>query len=473
MLKAACYIRVSTDDQLEFSPEAQRRALLNYAEKNDIIVHEHNIFVDEGISGRKAEKRPAFLEMIAQSKQTPRPFDFILVHKFDRFARNREDSVVYKSLLKKECGIRVVSITEQLEDDKFSIILESMLEAMAEYYSLNLADEVKKGMSEKARRGEHIGRVPFGYRLCHKKLLPYQQEIEIVKKIYLLFGQEGKSISYIVNYLNESGIVSKYGSKWRKSTLVYLLQNPVYVGNTRYNYKPSGTAKINPPESWIVAFDCHEAAVDRELFDSVQSRLKNSSFEKKLYSTKLKSWCQGIAVCESCNSPLTLSTSQNGRYATFRCSHCKQSKSWSARQIEALVEQKMLTELKGNKKYNLVKKTAKPDLTQKERLLAQLKKIEIKMQLLKKAYIEQIDTIEEYQLGKEKLLLQKKTIEEKTLALSQQSASQENITTNIENIGLLFCKNLSNEEKNSLATQFIHEIRVCTKDKLLQLFYYV
>ena len=121
--RAAAYIRVSTDEQAEFSPAAQKRAILIYAEKNNIKINENNIYADEGISGRKAEKRPAFMKMISDAKTKPQQFSIILVHKFDRFARNREDSVVYKSLLKKECGIRVVSVTEQLEDDKFSIIL--------------------------------------------------------------------------------------------------------------------------------------------------------------------------------------------------------------------------------------------------------------------------------------------------------------------------------------------------------------
>ena len=102
MLIGAAYIRVSTDDQLEFSPDAQKHAIFQYAKKNDILINPEYIFVDEGISGRKVEKRPAFLRMIATAKSKPRPFDVILVHKFDRFARSREDSVVYKSMLRKD-----------------------------------------------------------------------------------------------------------------------------------------------------------------------------------------------------------------------------------------------------------------------------------------------------------------------------------------------------------------------------------
>ena len=141
MKKGAIYVRVSSEEQARdgYSIDAQIKALKDYAIKNDIFLEEQYIYKDEGISGRKAEKRPAFMEMIKTAKSKPKKFDVILVHKFDRFSRNREDSIVYKSLLKKECGINVISITEHLDpDDKMSIILEAFLEAMAEYYSICL-----------------------------------------------------------------------------------------------------------------------------------------------------------------------------------------------------------------------------------------------------------------------------------------------------------------------------------------------
>ena len=138
--EAACYIRVSTEDQTEYSPEAQHRALEHYARQHQLTISPEHVYIDAGISGRRAETRPAFMAMIAAAKKRPPPFSVILVHKFDRFARNREDSIVYKSMLRRQCGVQVVSITEHLEDDKMSLILEAMLEAMAEYYSINLGD---------------------------------------------------------------------------------------------------------------------------------------------------------------------------------------------------------------------------------------------------------------------------------------------------------------------------------------------
>lgn len=132
MKLAACYIRVSTDDQLEYSPDSQLEKIKEYCLRNDYILNTDNIFIEEeGVSGRKASKRQEFQHMIAKAKSKPKPFDVIIVWKFSRFARNREDSIVYKSMLKK-IGIDVVSVTESIGDDKISVITEAIIEAMDE-----------------------------------------------------------------------------------------------------------------------------------------------------------------------------------------------------------------------------------------------------------------------------------------------------------------------------------------------------
>ena len=170
MKTAACYIRVSTDDQLEYSPDSQLEKIRDFAKRGDMILPEEFVFIeDEGVSGRKASKRREFQHMISLAKSKPKPFDVILVWKFSRFARNREDSIVYKSMLRKQLGIEVVSVSENIGDDKMSVITEAIIEAMDEYYSINLAEEVKRGMTEKARRGEYCSIAPFGYRLENKR----------------------------------------------------------------------------------------------------------------------------------------------------------------------------------------------------------------------------------------------------------------------------------------------------------------
>ena len=133
MKTAAAYIRVSTEEQTEFSPDSQIKKIREYAKSHDIHIPEEYVFLDEGISGRSAAKRPAFQRMIKMARQTPRPFEVILVWKFSRFARNRQDSILYKSMLRKECGVDVVSITEQLSKEPTAILIEALLEAMDEY----------------------------------------------------------------------------------------------------------------------------------------------------------------------------------------------------------------------------------------------------------------------------------------------------------------------------------------------------
>ena len=124
MQTAACYIRVSTDDQTEYSPDSQLKLIRDYAQKQGIVLLEDYIFSEDGgKSGKNTAKRAEFLKLIAVARQKPKPFDLILIWKFSRFARNQEESIVLKSRLKK-IGIEVVSISEPLPDGPFGSLVE-------------------------------------------------------------------------------------------------------------------------------------------------------------------------------------------------------------------------------------------------------------------------------------------------------------------------------------------------------------
>ena len=160
---AALHARVSSDRQdVDLSVSAQLRALKEYAKANDYSVARE--YVDEAESGRVAD-RPQFREMIEEGGKPKAPFDVILVWKFSsRFTRKREHAVAFKSQLRRK-GIRVVSITEQAEDNATGRLLEGIIESVDEYYSENLAQEVVRGMREAASRGFFLGsNAPFGYR---------------------------------------------------------------------------------------------------------------------------------------------------------------------------------------------------------------------------------------------------------------------------------------------------------------------
>ena len=156
--------QVSTDKQEELSPDAQRRLLLDYAKAHNIFISPDLIFTENGISGRKADKRPEFQKMISIAKSDTPPFSVILVWTFSRFARNQEESIVYKSMLKKQHGVDVVSITEPLIEGPFGSLIERIIEWMDEYYSINLSTETLRGMTEKAMRGGYQSTPSLGYR---------------------------------------------------------------------------------------------------------------------------------------------------------------------------------------------------------------------------------------------------------------------------------------------------------------------
>ncbi len=313
---AACYIRVSTEDQTEYSPEAQKRALEQYARQHGMKMPPTHIYIDAGISGRKAVTRPAFMAMIAAAKQKPPPFSVILVHKFDRFARNREDSIVYKSMLRRQCGVQVVSIMEHLEDDRMGLILEAMLEAMAEYYSLNLAEEVRKGMTEKARRGEFQTAPPFGYQVTDHKLVPIPQEAQAVQEMFRRF-LAGDSMAKIARWTQSTGILTHRGNPMDTRRIKYILENPVYTGNLRWSPAKGEV---------LVVSGGHPPIVHVQEFAEAQKRLLDNAARFGRHARPAedrKHWLAGLIRCSACGRKLIFSRPHYikcGGYVKGKCS---------------------------------------------------------------------------------------------------------------------------------------------------------
>lgn len=232
----AAYIRVSTEDQMEFSPDSQLKRIQEYAGQHGIQIPEEYVFVDEGISGRTASKRPAFQNMIRLAR-TRQAFQTILVWKFSRFARNRQDSIFYKSMLRKDCGIEVISITEPLSHDPTSMLIEALLEAMDEYYSINLAQEVRRGMQERFSRGKAISIPPFGYRMGEESFEPDPEQAKWVTYMFEAYAA-GDSLSHIADILEQAGVLTNRGNLFQPRSITYILMNPVYIGKLRKSIHP-------------------------------------------------------------------------------------------------------------------------------------------------------------------------------------------------------------------------------------------
>lgn len=230
---AAAYIRVSTENQTELSPSSQLKIIRKFAGEKGYLIDEDFIFRDNGISGRYADKRPEFNRMISLAKQKPPMFSAVLVWKFSRFARNQEESIFYKSLLRKN-GIEVISVSEPVDDGPFGKLIERIIEWSDEYYSIRLSGEVRRGMTEKAERGGIVSIAPFGYKVTDGRLVVDAEKARIVSKIFADF-LNNKDINMICDNLNSSEIRTAKGNRWDCRAVEYILQNPVYIGKIRWN----------------------------------------------------------------------------------------------------------------------------------------------------------------------------------------------------------------------------------------------
>ncbi len=179
------------------------------------------------------DRRPNFQRMIEDSGRNL--FDIVLVHKLDRFSRNRYDSAIYKSKLKKN-HVSIASVLERIDDSPESVMMEAMLEGMAEYYSKNLSREVKKGMNETALQCKHTGGCcPLGFDLdSEKRLVINDHEAEAVRAIFEMYAN-GYGYSAIIDYLNAHGYHPKRGGMFKKNSLHDILGNEKYIGTFVYN----------------------------------------------------------------------------------------------------------------------------------------------------------------------------------------------------------------------------------------------
>ena len=200
------YARFSSDNQREESIDAQLRAIREYCERKEYVLVD--TYVDEAESAM-TDDRPSFLRMIDDAENAT--WSVVLVHKLDRFSRNRYDSAIYKRKLK-EYGIRVESVLEHLDDSPESVILESVLEGMAEYYSLNLGREVKKGHHENALKCMHNGGPPpYGFDVAPDGTYAINEhEAEAIRKLYEMVTH-GYTLQQVAAELTDQGYYRRDG----------------------------------------------------------------------------------------------------------------------------------------------------------------------------------------------------------------------------------------------------------------------
>ena len=269
MKKAVAYARFSSDNQRQESIDAQVRAINEYCSKHDIQLV--RIYADAAQSAT-TDKREQFLEMMNDLKK--KAFEYIIVHKLDRFSRDRYDSAYYKKLIK-DNGVTLISVTEQIDNSPESVILESILEGMAEYYSKNLAREVRKGQKENALRCIHNGGIPpLGYNVVDQHYVLNEIEASTVRSIFELYAS-GKGYAEITGYLNSLGLKTKVGSPFGRNSISEILINEKYLGTYVFNKrlsKKSGNRKYKKPEEIIRVENALPAIISRDLWEKAQLR---------------------------------------------------------------------------------------------------------------------------------------------------------------------------------------------------------
>ncbi len=282
---AVIYARYSSDNQTEQSIEGQLRVCQEYAKSNNIIILD--TYIDRAMTGRN-DNRPAFQKMLKDSSNGN--WDYVLVYKFDRFSRNKYETAIHKKTLK-DNGIRLISATEYLPDTPEAIIIESMFEGYAEYYSAELAVKTKRGMKELRIKGNFQGGyIPFGYKVENKKLVIDTEKAEAVRYIFEEYLM-GSQIKDIIDRLTAKGIYNR-GKPLAKTTVYNMLRFEKYTGI--YQYEDEIYDNMYPQ---IIPFD---------LFEKVSIKIKSNHLGRK--SEKTEYLLRGKLKCGYCGRPISAET---------------------------------------------------------------------------------------------------------------------------------------------------------------------
>ena len=309
-MKAVIYARYSSDNQREESIEGQIRECTAFADKNDITILRH--YIDRAFSAR-TDNRPEFQRMIKDSSK--HLFDAVIVWKLDRFSRNRYDSARYKAALKRN-GVKVISATELISEGAEGIILESVLEGFAEYYSADLSEKVGRGLTENALKCKfNGGNLPVGYKIGqdrHFEIDPLTAPF--VREAFQRYS-EGATMKEIVEFLTDHSIMNTYGQPLNFNSVQRMLKNRRYIGEYRFRdiVIPEGIPAIIPPD----------------LFDRVQEKMeknkkapaRHKAEDDYLLTTKLFCGYCGAYLCGESG------TARNGVvYHYYKCVSVKKKR---------------------------------------------------------------------------------------------------------------------------------------------------
>ena len=309
-MNVVIYARYSSHNQTEQSIEGQIAVCEEYAKRNNYtIVGE---YIDRALTGTN-DNRPQFKQMIEDSNK--KFFNGVLVYQLDRFARNRYDSATYKNKLRKN-NVRVFSAKENISEDASGVLMESVLEGMAEYYSVELSQKVKRGMKINAQKCQHNGGIPaLGYKIDENKMYVIDEEqAKIVRKIFNMYI-EGNTMAEIIRYLNENKIKTSYKNEFNKNSIRTILLNKKYIGTYIY-----GDIEIENGMPRII---------DDETFNKVAEIMNKNKKAPARAKAKMEYLLTTKLFCGKCKEMMTgtCGTSQTKRkHYYYTCNGKKENK---------------------------------------------------------------------------------------------------------------------------------------------------
>jgi len=326
LVRAVIYARYSSSGQREESIEGQIRECREFAQRKGFIVVGE--YIDRALSG-KTDKRPDFQRMLRDSERGY--FEVLIMWKMDRFARNRYDSAIYKYKLKKN-GIQIFYAKETIPEGPEGIILESVMEGYAEYYSENLSQNIKRGKYDSALELKTLGQKIIGYkRGADGRYAVVDSEAAIVRRIFEEYA-DGKSAKDIYTQLNEEGHRTSRGGPFNKNSLRRILENEKYIGVYEY--------------ADIRVEDGVPAIVDRELFGKVQNMIK--LHHDKPHQIRERFLLTGRLYCGHCGVSMVGDggTSHTGQvYSYYTCNNRRVGKCEKERASKKWIEDLVINEL--------------------------------------------------------------------------------------------------------------------------------
>ncbi|MBQ9485560.1 MAG: recombinase family protein [Clostridia bacterium] len=301
MKTAVIYARYSSAGQSEQSIEGQLHVCYDYAKRNDLLIVGE--YIDRAMTGTN-DNRTSFQKLIKDSNK--KAWNYVLVYKLDRFSRNKYEMAMHKKTLR-DNGVKLLSAMENIPDTPEGIILESLLEGMAEYYSAELSQKVKRGMRESREKGNYTGGfVMFGYsvtgdKTTGRKIVINEDDAKIVRYIFNEYAS-GKFVEDIISELKEKGLTYK-GKPFARSTVFRMLKCEKYIGI--YKYKDQVFTNIYP------------RLIQDNIFEKVRKRTRENKTGKM--SVKTVYYLRHKLFCGYCGSLMgaETGTAKNGEVKRY------------------------------------------------------------------------------------------------------------------------------------------------------------